>query len=147
MNSCNRAKVHFLLIGVATLTFVSLQTEFSNAQEAAAPAGNPATTPGQTPLAQPLTAPTALPAVPKKLTVIDNIAYRAGSSAAWRLDIAMPEVAGKERLPAIVIVHGGGWSSGCLRYRGRRGSPLVHANCIRVDGRLRPRSVRGKRGN
>jgi acetyl esterase/lipase len=59
--------------------------------------------------------PQTPPAV-KRLTVIDDIAYRQGASKAWRLDLAMPEGLGNdELLPAIVIVHGGGWRAGSKR--------------------------------
>jgi len=121
MNSNSRTKCSFMLIG-AVLVFGELLHRTSAAQEATAPAAK-----GQTPPPQPLTVPPAIPAAPKKLTLIDNIAYRAGTSPAWRLDLAMPEVAGKERLPAIVIVHGGGWSSGSKQSRVYRTMALYYA--------------------
>ena len=40
----------------------------------------------------------------------------------------MPEVAGNERLPAIVIVHGGGWSSGSKQSRVYRTMALYYAD-------------------
>jgi acetyl esterase/lipase len=73
-------------------------------------------------------APTPTSAAPRKIAIIDNIAYRAGPSPAWRLDIVMPETAGDERLPAIVIVHGGGWRSGSKRSRVYRTMALYYAN-------------------
>lgn len=48
----------------------------------------------------------------KSVKVIDNIAYREGDSKSWKLDLAMPENFGTKPLPAIVIVHGGGWRAG-----------------------------------
>lgn len=47
-----------------------------------------------------------------KITVIDNIPYRQGESEAWRLDMALPENPNDEKLPVIVIIHGGGWRFG-----------------------------------
>jgi acetyl esterase/lipase len=47
-----------------------------------------------------------------KISVTKDIAYRAGGSKAWRLDLAMPAENGDELRPALVIVHGGGWRSG-----------------------------------
>jgi acetyl esterase/lipase len=50
--------------------------------------------------------------VPKSVRVTDNIAYRSGESKSWRLDLAIPENFGNKPFPAIVIIHGGGWSAG-----------------------------------
>src|SRR3972149_9324011 len=50
--------------------------------------------------------------VPKSVKVTDNIAYRSGDSKAWRLDLGVPENFGTKPFPAIVIIHGGGWSAG-----------------------------------
>ncbi len=51
-------------------------------------------------------------AKPKEITVTKDIAYRAGASRAWRLDMAVPVDSGAELRPALVIIHGGGWSAG-----------------------------------
>lgn len=59
--------------------------------------------------------------------VIDNIPYRQGGSDAWRLDMAMPENIGDERLPAIVIIHGGGWFAGSKQDRVYRSLLLDYA--------------------
>lgn len=54
---------------------------------------------------------------PKRIVIHDGLRYRSGESAAWRLDLAMPENFGPERRPAIVIIHGGGWNAGSRRSR------------------------------
>ncbi|MBN1362341.1 MAG: alpha/beta hydrolase [Sedimentisphaerales bacterium] len=64
---------------------------------------------------------------PKPIVVIDDIAYRSGSSRAWRLDLAMPENFGEQKRPALVIVHGGGWSAGDKRDRPFRSMLLDYA--------------------
>ncbi|HYQ57234.1 MAG TPA: alpha/beta hydrolase [Draconibacterium sp.] len=48
----------------------------------------------------------------KTITVTKDIPYRSGDSEAWKLDLAMPVNFGNEVRPALVIVHGGGWSGG-----------------------------------
>lgn len=48
----------------------------------------------------------------KTISVTKDIVYREGESDAWKLDLAMPVNFGGELRPALVIVHGGGWSSG-----------------------------------
>lgn len=48
----------------------------------------------------------------KSVKVIDDIPYRSGNSESWRLDLAMPENFGEKPMPAIVLVHGGGWLFG-----------------------------------
>ncbi len=53
--------------------------------------------------------------VPAGVTFIPDIAYREGDGAYWRLDLAMPEKPGDKPRPALVIVHGGGWSTGDKR--------------------------------
>jgi acetyl esterase/lipase len=47
-----------------------------------------------------------------EISVTKDIAYRAGGSKAWRLDLAMPADSGDELRPALIIVHGGAWRSG-----------------------------------
>jgi acetyl esterase/lipase len=66
-------------------------------------------------------------AEPKRITVIDDLAYRSGSSKSWRLDLAMPENFGDEKHPALVIVHGGGWRAGTKRDRPYRTLLLDYA--------------------
>ncbi len=63
----------------------------------------------------------------KRIVVIDDIAYRSGPSPAWRLDLAMPENFGEARRPALVIIHGGGWSAGDKRDRPYRSMLLDYA--------------------
>jgi acetyl esterase/lipase len=48
----------------------------------------------------------------KTVIVTQNIPYREGNSKSWTLDMAMPANFGSNLRPAIVIVHGGGWSMG-----------------------------------
>jgi acetyl esterase/lipase len=64
---------------------------------------------------------------PKRIVVLDDIAYREGSSQAWRLDLAMPENFGPQVRPALVIIHGGGWSGGDKRDRPYRSMLLDYA--------------------
>ena len=76
----------------------------------------------------------------KRIVVIDDIPYREGDSAAWRLDLAMPENFGDDLRPALVIVHGGGWSSGSKQTRPYRSLLLDYAFkgyvTVSVDYRL-----------
>ena len=46
------------------------------------------------------------------LRIERDIAYRNGESKSWRLDMAMPASKSTKSRPALVIVHGGGWSGG-----------------------------------
>ena len=74
--------------------------------------------------------PPGLPAggaAPKQIEVIDDLAYRSGSSKAWRLDLAMPVNFGEEKHPALVIVHGGGWRAGTKHDRPYRTLLLDYA--------------------
>jgi acetyl esterase/lipase len=64
---------------------------------------------------------------PKRIVILDDIAYRSGPSKAWKLDLAMPENFGEELRPALVIVHGGGWSAGDKRDRPYRSMLLDYA--------------------
>ncbi|TWT85409.1 Arabinogalactan endo-1,4-beta-galactosidase precursor [Posidoniimonas polymericola] len=58
----------------------------------------------------------APPATPEPqaaaIEITRDIAYRAGDSDAWRLDLAEPADRTEEPRPALVIVHGGGWRAG-----------------------------------
>ncbi len=47
-----------------------------------------------------------------RIKVIDDIPYREGESESWKLDLASPVNFGEKPMPAIVIIHGGGWRSG-----------------------------------
>lgn len=46
------------------------------------------------------------------ISIKKDIAYREGESKSWKLDLATPTDLGSELRPALVIVHGGGWSMG-----------------------------------
>jgi acetyl esterase/lipase len=54
---------------------------------------------------------------PKGVTVIPDIAYRKGNEA-WKLDIAMPTQPSDTPRPAIIYIHGGGWTKGDKRGQG-----------------------------
>lgn len=47
----------------------------------------------------------------KQVLLTTDIAYREGNDA-WKLDLANPQDDGKDLRPALVIIHGGGWSAG-----------------------------------
>jgi acetyl esterase/lipase len=64
---------------------------------------------------------------PKRIVILDDIAYRSGPSQAWKLDLAMPENFGEELRPALVIIHGGGWNAGDKRDRPYRSMLLDYA--------------------
>ena len=63
----------------------------------------------------------------KRLTITDDIPYRAGVSKSWRLDLAMPENFGDSLRPALVIIHGGGWRAGSKQDRAYRSLLLDYA--------------------
>jgi acetyl esterase/lipase len=46
------------------------------------------------------------------LVVLKDVRYREGASKQWRLDLAMSPVGPGKPLPAIVVIHGGGWVEG-----------------------------------
>lgn len=48
----------------------------------------------------------------KMIAVAKDLPYREGNSPSWVLDLAMPAARSNKLRPAIVIVHGGGWSMG-----------------------------------
>ena len=48
----------------------------------------------------------------RKITVTENIAYRTDVGPSTVLDLAEPQFGPKENRPAILIIHGGGWSAG-----------------------------------
>ncbi len=78
--------------------------------------------------------------IPPGVKVVPDIAYRDGSSEAWRLDLAVPEESGDRPRPAIVFVHGGGWRSGDKRRDNFLGPTLEFASkgyvCITINYRL-----------
>jgi len=75
---------------------------------------------------------------PDGVTVLPDIAYREGNDA-WKLDLAMPKERGDAPRPAIVFIHGGGWTKGDKRGKGI-GAVLHYAAkgyvCISVNYRL-----------
>jgi acetyl esterase/lipase len=48
----------------------------------------------------------------EEIAVHRNVRYREGASGAWLLDLAVPKETGGRRLPAVVVIHGGGWIEG-----------------------------------
>jgi len=88
---------------------------------------------------QPMTTEQMLKQVPKGVTVMPDIAYRQGNDA-WKLDLAMPTERGAEPRPAIVFIHGGGWTSGDKRTGNFLNPTLEFATrgyvCITVNYRL-----------
>jgi acetyl esterase/lipase len=73
-------------------------------------------------------AQSAAPSTPeKRIVVLDDIAYRSGPSSSWRLDLAVPEGFGSSPRPAIVIIHGGGWTAGSRRARPYRSMLVEYA--------------------
>jgi len=84
--------------------------------------------------------PALAEASPRRIRIIDDIAYRSGPSKSWRLDLAMPEDFGLQRHPAIVIIHGGGWRAGSKQDRPYRSMLLDYALkgyvTVSVDYRL-----------
>jgi hypothetical protein len=48
----------------------------------------------------------------KKITVTENIAYRTDVGPSTVLDLAQPLFGPQANRPAILIIHGGGWSAG-----------------------------------
>lgn len=75
----------------------------------------------------------------KSIRVTDNIPYREGNEK-WVLDLAEPINFGEELRPAIVLVHGGGWSFGSKQERVFRSMLLDYANqgyvAVSVDYRF-----------
>ena len=49
---------------------------------------------------------------PRKITVTENIAYRMDVGSSTVLDLAQPMFGPQQNRPAILIIHGGGWSAG-----------------------------------
>ena len=78
--------------------------------------------------------------VPKNLVIAADIPYRPGDSKFWTLDLAMPKAQSEKPRPALVFVHGGGWSSGDKRRGTFKTIPIEYAQkgyvCISVNYRL-----------
>ncbi|HBL48309.1 alpha/beta hydrolase [Gimesia sp.] len=78
--------------------------------------------------------------LPRDLKVIEDIEYRPGDRRAWKLDLVMPRERSETPRPAIIFVHGGGWSSGDKGRGIFRSGPVEYANlgyvCISVNYRL-----------
>jgi acetyl esterase/lipase len=76
---------------------------------------------------------------PEGVTVELNIPYRQGNDA-WKLDLAMPAKESSSPRPAIVFIHGGGWTSGDKRTAAFIGPALDYSAkgyvCISVNYRL-----------
>ena len=64
--------------------------------------------------------------VPDNVEVELNIAYREGNKA-WQLDLAKPKKASSSPRPAIVFVHGGGWTGGDKRAANFIGPAIQYA--------------------
>ncbi|UCF16126.1 MAG: alpha/beta hydrolase, partial [Phycisphaerales bacterium] len=75
-------------------------------------------TPNKSPGNQPtMSTEDLLKLTPDGVTVLPDIAYREGNEA-WKLDLAMPKERGDAPRPAIVYIHGGGWTKGDKRSKG-----------------------------
>jgi acetyl esterase/lipase len=78
--------------------------------------------------------------VPPGVKFLPDLAYREGASAAWKLDLAMPDTPATSPRPGLVIVHGGGWVMGDKRQGVFQGEAFSYARkgyvCINVNYRL-----------
>ncbi|GEM_PF-257718 len=74
------------------------------------------------------------------ITIVPNIAYRAGQERAWKLDLVMPQERGEKPRPGIVFIHGGGWRTGDKRMGSILNGALEYAKkgyvCITLNYRL-----------
>ena len=59
-----------------------------------------------------LTLPVAAQTQEKQITVTENVAYRTDVGPSTVLDVAQPLFGPQKNRPAILIIHGGGWSAG-----------------------------------
>ena len=59
-----------------------------------------------------LTLPVAAQTQEKQITVTENVAYRTDAGPSTVLDVAQPLFGPQTNRPAILIIHGGGWSAG-----------------------------------
>lgn len=50
--------------------------------------------------------------IPDDVSMTYNIRYREGASPSWTMDLARPKAKVAGQLPAIVVIHGGGWVEG-----------------------------------
>ncbi|MCP4610218.1 MAG: alpha/beta hydrolase fold domain-containing protein [Planctomycetes bacterium] len=79
--------------------------------------------------------------VPDGVTMELNITYREGNDA-WKLDLAKPDQPSDTPRPAIVFIHGGGWTRGDKRAEAFLGQTLEYAAkgyvCVTVNYRLDP---------
>ncbi len=77
--------------------------------------------------------------VPEGVELLTDLAYREGNPM-WKLDLARPIENAGVPLPALVIVHGGGWRSGDKGGGQWRSLPLQYASkgyvCISLNYRL-----------
>lgn len=77
--------------------------------------------------------------VPDGVTVELNLSYRAGNEA-WKLDLASPSKSSEKPRPAIVFIHGGGWTKGDKRKGQFLNLALEYAAkgyvCVSVNYRL-----------
>ena len=55
---------------------------------------------------------TAAAQTERKITVTENVAYRTDVGKSTVLDLAQPQFGPQQNRPAILIIHGGGWSAG-----------------------------------
>lgn len=100
----NRKAILLIIVSVfITTTFAGAQDR----QRARARAGNPSV----------MTDDELLKLAPEGVTVIPDIAYREGHEA-WKLDLAMPTQPSNAPRPAIIYIHGGGWTRGDKRGQG-----------------------------
>ncbi|QDT93823.1 alpha/beta hydrolase [Gimesia algae] len=78
--------------------------------------------------------------LPKDLKIVEDIEYRPGDRRAWKLNLVMPRERGEKPRPAIIFVHGGGWSSGDKGRGIFKSGPVEYASlgyvCISVNYRL-----------
>lgn len=78
--------------------------------------------------------------LPRDLKVMEDIEYQPGNRRAWKLDLVMPRERSEKPRPAIVFVHGGGWSSGDKGRGFFKSGPVEYASkgyvCISVNYRL-----------
>jgi acetyl esterase/lipase len=100
----NRKAILLIIVSVfITTTFAGAQDR----QRAGARAGNPSV----------MTDDELLKLAPERVTVIPDIDYREGHEA-WKLDLAMPTQPSNAPRPAIIYIHGGGWTKGDKRGQG-----------------------------
>lgn len=59
-----------------------------------------------------LTLPMTAQTQEKQITVTENVAYRTDVGTSTVLDVAQPLFGPQTNRPAILIIHGGGWSAG-----------------------------------